>query len=224
MTGVFKPFVPDSTVVRTRRDLPHWQQDFCTYFITFRLADSLPQADLTRLNYEKAEWLRVHPKPWDEPTSAQYDKKFTAQIERWLDNGHGACVLRQPEISAIVSGALKHFDGERYALDEWVVMPNHVHVLVQPAAKIKLEELLHSWKSFTAHAINGILKRTDTLWMDEYYDHAVRTWRQMEAFRKYIRENPAKAGLKVNGFAVGCGSGIRESEADVPPAENIKEV
>ena len=74
-------------------------------------------------------WLRFHPEPWDTETEQEYHKRFTGAIERWLDAGHGSCVLRQNECASIVDDALRHFDGNRLALISSVVMPNHVHAL-----------------------------------------------------------------------------------------------
>ena len=110
-----------------------------------------------------------------------------------LHAGSGACVLRDPQNADVVRGALRHFDGERYALDEFVVMPNHVHVLVKPLAGNGLADILHSWKSYTANQLNRRLGRTGQLWQHESFDHLVRNEAAMEAIRRYIRENPKVA-------------------------------
>ena len=76
---------------------PHWQQKGATYFITFRLADSVPIHLRTQWEEECQVWLRFHPEPWDAETEQEYHKRFTAAIERWLDAGHGSCILRQSD-------------------------------------------------------------------------------------------------------------------------------
>ena len=86
-------------------------------------------------------------------------------------------------------------------------MPNHVHVLVCVGAKMKLSKVLHSWKSFTAHELNKLLGRRGTVWQDESFDHIVRSLDQLNHFRSYIGENPAKACLQ-SGFRLGCGLGF----------------
>jgi REP element-mobilizing transposase RayT len=136
-----------------------------------------------------------------------------------MDQGHGACVLRDPRIARLVEEALQHFDGVRYHLVEWVVMPNHVHVLcatlgaqapllgerassphhagILPAlpGKCSLASITHSWKSFTANRINRLLHRTGRLWQPESFDRGIRDAKHLRAAREYIRNNPVKAGL-----------------------------
>jgi REP element-mobilizing transposase RayT len=109
-----------------------------------------------------------------------------------LNAGNGSCALRDQENAAIVSDALRYFEGQRYDLDEYVVMPNHVHVLVKPRVGYGLANILHSWKSFTANRINRRIGLTGQLWQHESYDHIVRNEKAMIAIRSYIRENPGK--------------------------------
>ena len=93
----------------------------------------------------------------------------------------------------------------RYILDEFVVMPNHVHALLIPQDEHIVEAILHSWKSYTANKINDVIGASGTFWMDENFDHAVRSWEQLERFRRYIRENPGKARLHEGLFLLGSG-------------------
>ena len=146
-------FDPDAPVSHLTGDLPHWRQDGVTYFVTFRLADSLPQEKLIRWQSEKDAWLKAHPEPHDESTRQEFYNRFPARIQRWLDAGYGSCVLNIESVRTLVENALRHFDGSRYALDQFVVSSNHVHVLVTPRGEHTLSEILHSWKSFTAHEI-----------------------------------------------------------------------
>jgi hypothetical protein len=127
-----KPLDKSAPVHKPRRNLPHWTQRGCTYFITFRLADSLPQNLLHQWREELKLWLQKHPQPWSPEDAREYWREFQARKERWLDAGHGSCALRDPVRRTVVVEALHHFDGERYELDAFVVMPNHVHVLVTP--------------------------------------------------------------------------------------------
>ncbi len=170
-----------------------------------------PQNELKLLVAERESWLRAHPEPWTLSTQEEYHTLFTERIEEWLDQGYGSCLLGHPQTGSIAEQALIHFDLTRYALDTYVIMPNHVHALIQPAENQTLPTILHSWKSYSAHAINDALNRNGTVWIDEYFDHAVRSGDQLEHFRRYILENPSKAGLKT-GFRAGSGSGIRLNE------------
>jgi primosomal protein N' (replication factor Y) len=186
--------------------LPHWRQANKMYFVTFRLNDSVAQDQLHAWSAEKELWMSHHPQPWSEKVQKEYNERFDRRLEQWLDNGYGSCALRQPEIGKLVEDAMRHFDGERYQLGEFVVMPNHVHVLVRPAEDHSLESILHSWKSFTAHQANTLLKTTGEFWRKEYFDHVVRSSLQYDKFCEYIRENPSKAGLAQGSYLLGKGS------------------
>ena len=191
----FRFFNPYKEIRFTENLLPHWQQNGSTYFITFRLADSIPTSLRTRLEEERQEWLRFHPEPWDPDTEQEYHKRFTVAIERWLDAGHGSCVLRQNGCARIVDGALRHFDGDRLALISSVVMPNHVHALFVQNPTHPLEDLLHSWKTFGSRTINQLLGRSGTLWQRSYFDRLVRDEKHFRNCIRYIRRNPEKAHL-----------------------------
>ena len=190
------PFDPSTTVAITRRHLPHWEQTGRTYFVTFQLADSLPQDKLRQWKTERAVWLREHPEPHSADEHEEYNRLFTQRFHEWLDTGMGACWLRQPAISMLVEDALRHFDGDRYLLGEYVIMPNHVHVLVTPLGEHTWPAILHSWKSYTAHQINRALERSGPVWQEESFDYLVRHAAQLEKFCRYIEENPLKAGLR----------------------------
>jgi REP element-mobilizing transposase RayT len=104
--------------------------------------------------------------------------------------------MRRFEIATLVAAALKLFDGERYHLSAWCVMPNHVHVVLRPFVSWKLPAILHSWKSFTAKRANELLGRSGTFWQREYYDHLVRNSKEYIRVVNYVTENPIRAGLK----------------------------
>jgi REP element-mobilizing transposase RayT len=127
-----------------------------------------------------------------------------------LDQGYGACVLEIPEVKLLVERTLRHFDGQRYSLDEFEVMPNHVHALVTPIGQYALSSILHSWKSFSAHQIvkveaasrrlagssksrDGSSTSVRRIWQKESFDHIVRNPESLEKFRQYIRDNRAAA-------------------------------
>ncbi|MEZ6124652.1 MAG: transposase [Planctomycetaceae bacterium] len=117
-----------------------------------------------------------------------------------LDECHGACVLRQPETAEIVAGALHHFDGDRYYLDSFIVMPNHVHALVQFRPPTTLRKQLESWLHFSATQINRHLGTRGRFWQSEPFDHLVRSAEQFQYLQRYIRENPEKARLSAGQF------------------------
>jgi REP element-mobilizing transposase RayT len=174
---------------RTRGYLPHLEVSQGTYFLTFRLDDSLPAALLqkwkTELMLKKAHQQKAY----------LLDDEYETKIQSYLDTCSGNCWLRNPKIADIVANALRYFDGTRYVLHAWTIMPNHVHVLFTLIGANTLESVIHSWKSFTAHKANQLLNRTGRFWQPEYFDRSVKTTRQFEYCVRYILKNPIKAGL-----------------------------
>lgn len=113
----FKPFEEFTPVERRRRYLPHWEQEGCTYFLTWRMADSVPESIYLPWQEERERFYQTHAKPWDEVVWKEYHARFTRRMEQWLDAGHGSCALRVPSTRQIVEKALPFFEGERYELD-----------------------------------------------------------------------------------------------------------
>lgn len=195
-----KFFNPWREIDRTHNHLPHWQQEGASYFVTWRLADSLPKERLDQHYHERGQWIRSHPEPWDESTEKAYHQVFSTRMDAWLDEGHGSCVLRTPAHAEVVAGALHHFESERVALISFVVMPNHVHVLFTLNADWKLEEMIHSWKRHSASEINRQRGDTGPLWMKDYFDRLIRDPAHLNNCVRYIRNNPIKARLPVGEY------------------------
>lgn len=173
----------------TRGYLPHCDSSGLFQSVTFRLSDSLPRETLDRLDAELAQL-----------PSAHRDRARRARIEAWLDAGSGCCALRHPAFARYVQDAFLHFHGQRYQLHAWCVMPNHVHVLIQPMSDLSL--IVQGWKSFTARwmfkhaeALGVALPPGKALWMREYWDRYVRDERHYLQVVEYIHQNPVKAGL-----------------------------
>lgn len=169
--------------------LPHWHQDGKYVFVTFRLHDSLPQEKLQWLCDEKESWLKQHPQPWNEKITKEYINKFGKAVDKWLDNNYGDCLLKKSSNRKIVEDALHFFDGERYNLIAFVVMPNHVHILMKLKEGQEMIEIMRSIKSFTAKKINKSEKRTGPVWQSESYDRLIRGQRHFENVVRYIIAN-----------------------------------
>ena len=180
-----------------RGKLPHLKKEGAVYFITFRLADSLPAHEVARLKHERKvilEQARTVKSPLTWHEAQQLLAWYCDKVETLLDAGHGACWLSKPEIADLVADALKHFDGQRYELRAWVVMPNHVHVIVWPMPGHTLSDILHSWKSFTSSKANKILHRTgEEFWQTESFDHWIRDDEEHARLVAYVENNPVKA-------------------------------
>lgn len=143
-----------------------------------------------------------------EAARREYHRRFTAIFHEWLDAGYGSCALRNPSCANIVVSTLTHFDGKRYVLDDFVVMPNHVHFLVKPLPGFSLSELQKSWKGFTSREINKVLGRAGTFWQKESWDRIVRSVAQLEHYRRYTAKNPVKAKLREGENVLGRGIGL----------------
>lgn len=187
---------------KTHGRLPHWQQDRATYFLTFRLADSIPVNLLDEWRQERALWLADHPKPWTAETEADYHKLFSAKIDHYLDQGLGSCLLREPMSASLVAKAFQHFDQKRYLLHASVIMPNHVHLLLSLGDGIDLGKTISSWKRFTATRINRQDDQSGALWQKNYFDRLIRDWRHFINVARYIRRNPEKAKLPEGDFTL----------------------
>ena len=196
----FTPFDWASVAKSYRRRLPHLTQPGAIYFVTFRLADSVPLEVSRRWNDEKNTWLAANPPPWPPEVERAYHRRFTMRLEGWLDAGHGACVLKQTELRAEIMASLLHDDGKQYELGDYVIMPNHVHVLLKPLVVLPVSQLLGTAKGASARRINAQLGTHGTLWMDESFDHIVRGIASLKKFQRYIADNPAKARLSAHEF------------------------
>jgi REP element-mobilizing transposase RayT len=176
---------------RSRGYLPHLEIPEGTYFLTFRLADSIPSSLLVNL---KAELFMKKGARTPEAMVLEKDQ-YERKINALLDKGRGDCWLNNPDIAGIVVETLRQFDGEKYFLHAWTVMPNHVHVLFTLERLSSLSSIIQSWKGSTAFQANRILHRTGRFWQPEYFDRLVKTKRQFEFYLRYILNNPVKAGL-----------------------------
>ncbi len=185
--------------LHTRGYLPHLKAEDSTYFVTFRLAGSLPQKVLKQLKEEQKkdkELLLRASKTLTKEQQRKLDEAFSEKIDKYLDDGHGDCFLQDSRISQMISNALQHFNGSRYTLHSYVIMSNHIHVLVTPMGNHTLSEITHSWKSFTATEANKLLERPrKDFWQRESYDHLVRDEEDYGRILEYIRMNPVQAGL-----------------------------
>ena len=161
---------------RSRGYIPHYDHPDTVQHVVFRLVDSLPPDVMRRID------------------TAPPAERFEA-IETVLDAEAGSRLLANPAAARIVQDSLLHFDATRYHLLAWCVMPTHVHVLVAQIDGWLLADVVHSWKSFTAHAVNTALRRTGTVWSREYFDRMMRDEGQTGTAQAYIENNPVKAGL-----------------------------
>ncbi|WP_082678634.1 transposase [Chlorobium limicola] len=186
--GDYPAGVQSSLEWYSRGYLPHCDRIGLLQSITFRLADSLPQELLKQLELEVACVA--------EDRQQLHRRKLT---EKYMDSGLGCCVLQHPAVADIVQNAFLKFDGVKYRLIAWCIMPNHVHVLIEPL--IELGKIVQSWKAFTGRWVmqhNAGLELGvpgKSLWMREYWDRYIRNEEHQQKVIEYIHQNPVKARL-----------------------------
>jgi type I restriction enzyme R subunit len=205
-------FDPAQEVSIVERRLPHWSQAGTICFITWRTWDSMPKSVLASWVSERRRYLRAH---GINPDAANWKHRLDllspkvksefhrVSSERWhaeLDRCHGACVLRNRELAQVVANSLHHFDGDRYLLLDFVVMPNHVHLLAAFPDEDSMLDQCDSWKHFTAKEINRQLARSGRFWQQDAFDHLLRTEWQFVYLRSYIADNPRRARLSAGEF------------------------
>ncbi|WP_425616715.1 transposase [Anatilimnocola sp. NA78] len=205
-------FDPAADVEIVERNLPHWSQAGTITFITFRTHDSLPTAVIERWLSQRDAWLRQHDIDASRPDWKRQLSKLDSRLarefrdafwNRWhdaLDSCHGNCELRNAKLAKIVADSLQHFDDVRYQLVDYVVMPNHVHLLCSFANATDMLAQCDSWKHFTAVQINRQLGRSGRLWQQDAFDHLVRSEEQFQFLRHYIAANPTQAQLQTGEF------------------------
>jgi len=185
--------------LHSRGYLPHLNVEGATYFVTFRLADSLPRDVVASLKERHDDLLRraaAEPHQPDDRWCCQHFTSYADEVDILLDRSTGELWLDRPEIASLVASALLHFAEERYQLRAWCVMPNHVHAVLRPPGTHTLDSILHSWKSFTANQANRLLdRRGRPFWQPESYDHWIRDDAELSFCCHYTEDNPVKAGL-----------------------------
>ena len=204
----FSFYRPRESIEKSWRFLPHWEQSDVCYFLTFRTMDSIPKEVMQAWLAERRSWLRARSidgehEDWHsllEGLSAEDRQEFHALFSRrmheFLDECAGECLLKDEKLREIVVSALRHFHGSRYQLGGFVVMPNHVHVLMQCLGEHRMKAQVTAWKRYSARCLHEALGRKGHFWLGETYDHIVRSREQFEHYQRYMIQNPVKAKLR----------------------------
>ncbi len=173
--------------------LPHLDVPGLIQALTFRLHDSVP-SDLIAAWKEELQWTEdraaMDAGLWEEQRN-----ELRRRIAKFEDAGHGACHLREPEMARLTEDALQYFDGQRYSLQAWCVMPNHVHVLIRTTEDWPVGHVIQSWKRHTAREANRLLKTSGAFWAEDYYDRYIRDEDHYLRAVHYIHQNPVKSRL-----------------------------
>lgn len=179
--------------------LPHLKREGAAYFVTFRLAGTLPKEVLMKFKSEREAILQhalaaKRPLTWHE--QELLFRWYSARVDAYLDAGHGPCWLKRSDLADLVAQAVQFHNGTRFELHAWTVMPNHVHAVVWPLSGWTLSQILKSWKGYTSREANKILNRTGMpFWQKESFDHLIRDDDDRHRCSHYVNMNPVNAKL-----------------------------
>ncbi len=208
---LFVPFDREKAVRIYRRNLPHWRQEGATYFVTFHLHDSMPKDAVRRLEEKRQKWLEARGIGREtDPKEAYrtlgksdrflYQKFINRSREDVIDAGYGACYLKSEQIARQLAHDILLDDGSAMHVGDFVIMPNHVHLLLVPVNR-ELELCMKRIKGRSATICNRLLGRTGSFWQTDSFDHIVRNLEQLNKYRRYIADNPNKAGIVLHPVA-----------------------
>jgi type I restriction enzyme R subunit len=207
-------FDPAGKTTGYRGRLPHLEQRGVCYFVTFMAKDAMPKAAKEAWQRRKRVWLYEHGLSPDltreeildalpPEKRRSFDRMLSSAYQKALDGGSGECLLQKPDLRRHVVGALEYHSGRTCQLSDYVVMPNHVHLLLQPFPEHSLREILRSIRKYSAGNIHKDLGRHGSFWAREPFDHMVRSRRYFERYRRYIRANPKRARLREGMYTLG---------------------
>lgn len=170
--------------------LPLLDQQGKLQFVTFRCIDSIPAKRRQELIFWKQNFEKFNPKPWSKETIKTYRGWIGKREEELLHNGYGKCLLRKPEIRNILDDCLLYFNKKRFDLHSYVLMPNHVHMLLVMVDKYIIEDTIESIKRFTGRLINKLSGERGKFWDGQNYCRLIRNQDHYEYTRNYINKNP----------------------------------
>lgn len=168
-----------------RRNLPHLYDELGTFFITYRLANSIPLSALKKLEH----------------SSNNHDfenfKNLFIKYDQLLDlTDFGVNYLINDKIVDICKGTLHYPDGKEYKLICYCIMPNHVHFVIRLLqGNSGISNIMKGIKGTSARKSNLFLGRTGKFWQDESYDRLIRNDVELYFVIKYVLLNPVKSGL-----------------------------
>jgi len=202
-------FHPHAPIMMHGTRLPHWQQMGVCYFVTWRLSDALPHDVLVRI---RQEWGAEGNEDYGSHNGQDLTgigRRMLAAVEEHADAGYGSCLLKESELRLVLEDILKQGHGSNYHLHDYVLMPNHVHVLVS-IPSISLDSIVRGWKGISARVINRLRNQSGKLWQRGYWDRMVRDDEHFTRCKRYIRANPAKANLHPGQYSLSFNSTRKE--------------
>ncbi|MCF7815334.1 MAG: hypothetical protein K9N09_12215 [Candidatus Cloacimonetes bacterium] len=186
-----------------RRNLPHYQPGNGIFFITTCLAKALSTKIISELKQRKIDFQNMIKKVSENQkifVLKEFHRSYFRDFESFIHSQSKKDWLIRTSIQQVIKENLLFWDGVRYKLIAFCIMPNHLHLMIKPFQKGKhmyesLSKIMFTMKSFTANECNKILDRSGQFWLHESYDHYIRNFKDYEYHLKYLLENPVKSNL-----------------------------
>lgn len=176
--------------VTTRTSLPHWEQNEKLQFVTFRLKDSLPADVVSNINNELHALSNKEFNQLSRSEKIKYIKHKNKLLDLSLDKCHGECHLNDSSLRILLEKVIQEGNNREYDILSYIIMPNHVHLLLQMLEDHTLRESLKKIKGKSSFLINRVLGRKGALWQRESYDRIIRNDEHLNRCIEYIRNNP----------------------------------
>ena len=170
--------------------LPHWCQDGTLQFITMRLGDSLPTEIAKDIANRRTSYIFHHPKPWTYEEEREYTRIVGNKLLKNLDRGYGKCPFKSPQARHIVENAIAYYDGVLYDMLSYVLMPNHIHMLMLFRPNVNVQDAICRLKRYCGRNVNRLLNRQGPLWQREHFDRILRSPAHLDYCLAYIDNNP----------------------------------
>jgi putative transposase len=183
-----------TTLRFTRRNLPHWEVEGGRYFVTVHCADSLPREAVLRIDEIRSAITKIPPQS---PQFEALQRQLFATAEKYLDAGHGHCILRKAGAAGVVVSELEELAAWDVDVPHHTIMPNHWHALFCPGAECtrSVSEIMKRIKGRSACGIRHVAGGRGPVWQREWFDRWIRDDAEWERTVAYIHANPVKAGL-----------------------------
>ncbi len=185
----------------------YWELPNCVYHVCFRLADSVALS-VRRAWSDEREELEMRRRGEGPPLSVEEYRSLlgllSEKIGRYLDAGNGSCLLARVGVADRLRDTIFHDEGLGYVVHAVGIMPNHVHVIVQPLEGFRLREIVEQWKRISAHAINKALERSGQVWMGDFYNRIIRDADEYANQVEYVFGNDMVWAWKRSGPARGA--------------------
>lgn len=168
----------------THGSLPHWSQRQKIYAITFRLGDAIPTDVIEKYMFECDQCST------DELLKGQREIMLHNKMMEYMDACHGECLLKYAATRVIIEEAFEYLSKYKCNIHAYVIMPNHVHILLDAFHGETVQSIMHTLKRYTSLKINKLWHRSGKLWQREYFDRIIRSESHYAHAITYIRNNP----------------------------------